>query len=95
MGIGEDDTQYIRELQRMQLSSRTCRKFLVNDDAAEALAALEDMESAVRLVDAMQNIRNVTVDWQLAGEVLVNELRDIGARLPAPECSANPAASRD
>lgn len=98
--IVECGTHSAQELRRTQLSSIqvpswTSRKTLIYDDAAEALAAFEDMKSAVRLIDAVQDVRNVSVDWQLAGEVLVNELRDIGTSLPAPEGCANPAASCD
>ena len=52
---------------------------LVDHDAAEALAALEDVDGLVRFLDALQRVRDEVVDRQLAREVLVDEARDVRA----------------
>ena len=52
---------------------------LVDHDAPEALARLQDMDSFVRLLDALQRVRDEVVDGQLAREVLIDEARDVRA----------------
>ena len=52
---------------------------LVDHDAPEALAALEDMYGLVRFLDALQRVADEVVDGQLAREVLVDEARDVRA----------------
>ena len=52
---------------------------LVDHDAPEALARLQDVDGLVRFLDAPQRVRDEVVDGQLAREVLVDEARDVRA----------------
>ena len=53
------------------------RGTLVDHDAPEALAALQDMDGLVRLLDALQSVRDEVVDRQLARQMLVHEARNV------------------
>jgi len=55
------------------------RGTLVDHDAPEALAALEDVDGFVRRFHSFERVRDEVVDGQLAREVLVDEARDVRA----------------
>ena len=67
---------------------------LVFYDGSQALARVQGVDGLVRCLDAGEPVRDVVVDRQLAPHALVDQDRDILARLEAAERRALPDAPR-
>src|SRR4051812_14573540 len=72
--------------------SLSCLGFLVDDDRADALAGMHQIEPLVDLLEA-EDMRDHRVDLDLLVHVPIDDLGHIGAALGAAERSAAPVAA--
>ena len=61
---------------------RSAPRFLVlsvNNDGAKALPRMQRVERVIRVLDSVELVRDVLIDWELTVKVALDELRDLGA----------------